>query len=132
MTHMGAEPRGTRTVSRFSLAYLRGRRECVFLLTPGGRISFVSDSVRTRLPNADRLAGRDWWDLWPEDTRDAQRGAVRDASRGNALCLRVAAPDGADGPDWEQTLSPIHNSDGGVESVLAVLRPPAGQPGESG
>lgn len=132
MSHMSrksAEP-ASRTVSRFSLAYLRAREEFVFLLAPGGRITFVSDSVRARLPVGDKLSGRDWWDLWPEAELPGQRAAVARAAAGEAVRATVPVP-GDPAAHWDQTISPIHDSDGRVESLMVVLRESATGP-ESG
>ncbi|SFP05623.1 PAS domain-containing protein [Tranquillimonas alkanivorans] len=107
---------------QFSLAFLRTCADCVVLLTREGRISFVSESARTRFgPAQGDLSGRDIWDLWPEEDAPLLRDAVARAAAGDMARFPIGARSGGK-VRWDVVLSPIIDPDGRVETLMVVLR----------
>ena len=111
---------------RFSMAYMRQRPECVVLLNPEGRISFINERGMDalELTSLSRNEGAPFRALWPEDAAPMIELAVERARDGEPVRFEVARP-GADAVShwWDVTLTPVTNAEGRVETLFAVIRP---------
>lgn len=114
----------------FSLAYLRESPDCVLVLNPQGRISFISEtgSRLLELPDTGVVVGRGWWELWPIETQALLRENFSRAKAGELVRFVAACPTWEGTPvRWDMTLAPVVNADGHTESLLAILKPMPGQ-----
>ena len=112
-------------VPAFSLALLRASPDCVKLLTPEGRISFMSVNgmCAMRIPSFDNVRGAVWWDLWPEDERPKLQDALAAASAGQVARFRGACPTALGEPRvWDIVVTPIDGPEGAPTSILAISR----------
>lgn len=113
------------TAPGFTLSYLRASPDCVKLITPEGRVSFVNrNGLRAmELPSFDAVRGRDWWDLWPEESRALLRDAVAAAAGGEAGRFVAFCPTARGAPRWwDVSVSPVAEPDGAVRSLLTISR----------
>ncbi|MCA1775239.1 MAG: PAS domain-containing protein [Loktanella sp.] len=118
-------------VADVSLATLRESPDCIKLLNPQGRISFISENGLCALDitRAEDIAGRTWWELWPDDQRDALKRAFEMSLEGKVTMYQGHCPTAAGIPkDWDIRITPIMDETGAVSSVLAISRevPPIG------
>lgn len=111
---------------QFTLAFLRTCSDCVILLNPEARVSFINENGRALLGvrTEASLTGRHWWEVWPGDVEALLRHAVERGLAGEAVRFEIFAPGVARGPRrwWAVTLSPIGNVDGAIESLLVVAQ----------
>ncbi|MFQ1698996.1 PAS domain-containing protein [Loktanella agnita] len=113
-----------------SLAMLRNSPDCVKLLNASGRVSFMSENGLCAMDIADHkdVAGKCWWDLWPEDARAQLKTAFQQGLAGQNVTFMGHCPTARGVPkDWDVRITPVHNGDGTITSVLAVSRDVTGQ-----
>ena len=109
----------------FTLAYLRASPDCVILLNPQGRITFMSENGREAMEfdHLRDVVGRPWWEMWPEDGAGTVERAVAAGAEGRMMRFQGDCPTAkGTSKTWDVTLSPIVNNDGRTESLLAVCR----------
>jgi PAS domain S-box-containing protein len=119
-----AEMIGAR-VADVSLATLRDSPDCIKLLNPEGRITFMSDNGLCALDiaRAEDIVGRTWCEMWPEDQRDALQRAFEMSLEGKVTMYHGQCPTAAGAlKDWDIRITPITDDDGAVSSVLAISR----------
>lgn len=110
----------------FTLAFLRACPDCVKLLNPEGRVTFVNRIGRDELAlgEAGRTTGREWWSLWPEAERPAIRRAFDRARAGELVRMPADFAAGAGEPRrWDVTVAPVVNAEGETETILVIMRP---------
>lgn len=109
----------------FSLAILRTSPDCVKLLDPDGSVSFMSENGLCAMEISDfgDISGQTWWELWPEDHREALSAAFRKAVSGEDASYSGWCPT-AKGTmkNWDVRITPLQEPDGSIRSVLAVSR----------
>ena len=109
----------------FTLAFMRSLRDCVELVNPAGRLTFMNENGRALMgiEGFDRVRGTVWVDLWPEESRPLADDALRRALAGEAVRM-TAARRAAGGAlrVWDVTVSPVVNAAGEVETILSLSR----------
>ena len=113
----------------FTLAFMRSLPDCVELVNPAGRLTFMNENGRMamEIDGFDRLRGTDWVDLWPEESRPLARNALDRALEGEAVRMTAVRPTAKGAVKvWDVKVSPVSNATGDVETILSVSRETAG------
>ncbi len=108
-----------------TLAMLRNSPDCVKLLNIEGRISFMSENgmCAMEIDNPDQIAGKTWWDLWPQESRGNLQASFERARDGEEVTFAGACPTAkGDLRDWQVSITPVVEMDGKITSILAVSR----------
>jgi len=108
-----------------SAALMSCSPDCIKLLTPDGRIGYMSHNGRCAM-DIDDLAlvhNKYWWSLWPEDRQDMIRDAVTTAATGKTVNFIADCPTGHGRPArWDVTVQGIFGGDGQLIEIMAVSR----------
>ena len=121
--HKEAEEELRRT-NEFNRTVIESSRDCIKTLSLSGQLLWISDSGLHALgiDEADALLGRSWSDFWAEDERAAARDALAQAAQGGGA--EFVGHFLIDGRVhwWEVALTPIRDSHGNPEMLLAMSR----------
>jgi PAS domain S-box-containing protein len=100
-------------------------RDCIKILSPEGKVSYINSQGRCELEIVDFAAveGKPWADLWPEGSREVIRKAVAAAQAGESSEIESSRPDSR-GEDrwWRISVSPLMESDGELVGMLTISR----------
>ena len=99
--------------------------DCIKVIGRDGTLDYMNRNGRCAMEIDDfaMVAGKDWWDLWPEDTahlvRDAfERGREGESSRFEAFC-----PTAKGTPRWwDVSVSPLRDGNGAIQGLVSVSR----------
>jgi PAS domain S-box-containing protein len=100
-------------------------RDCVKILSPEGNVDYINSEGRCALEITDfsTICGRNWSDLWPEDSREIVEKAIRDAIAGNGSMFEAWRAD-REGRRrcWRISVSPLVETDGELAGILTISR----------
>ena len=119
LSKLGANAEGT------LLAMLEQSRDCIKLITPDGRLEFMNPNGREAMAIEDfnKVAGEEWWSLWPEPMQAPVRKAVEGAARGHRSRFEGYCPTAKGEPRWwDVSVTPIRGASGEVEHILSTSR----------
>ncbi len=117
-----AEPQAFSEMDR---RFLEASPDCVKVIGPDGRLSYMNENGRMLLDLKDfaEVAGRPWADLYPQSERATVLKAVTDALGGRTARFSAYCPTRGNEPKWwDVVVSPVKRKDGSVASLLAVSR----------
>ena len=121
--HKAAEEELRRT-NEFNRTVIESSRDCIKTLTLTGELVWISDTGLRALhrEDSDGLVGKSWVDFWAEDERPAARDALATAAQGGSA--EFVGHFLIDGRThwWEVALTPIRDSFGQPETLLAMSR----------
>lgn len=106
-------------------AILDQSRDCIKLISCRGELEFMNINGRKVMEIEDfsAVAGADWAELWPEESRDRVREAVRKACDGESSRFEGYCPTAAGTPRWwDVSVSPVRDSGGTVSHILSTSR----------
>jgi PAS domain S-box-containing protein len=99
--------------------------DCIKLIGPTGRLDFMNRNGRCAMEIDDfaAVAGRNWWELWPEEAQPLIREAVEHARNGRNFRFEAFCPTARGAPRWwEVAVSPLKASDGTLRGIVSVSR----------
>lgn len=99
--------------------------DCIKVIGPTGQLDFMNRNGRCAMEIDDfaMVAGKDWWDLWPEESRGLIRQAVDRARRGESDRFEAFCPTAKGSPRWwEVSVSPLHDEAGSLQGIISVSR----------
>ncbi|WP_241646728.1 sensor domain-containing protein [Rosenbergiella metrosideri] len=105
-------------------AMLDASIDCIKILSPDGRVINMNQSGCTAL-GVDPLSGfgMEWLPLLPEEIKKPGRKALQKARSGeNAQFLGKTINESGEITFWDNLLTPVHNEQGVVSSILCVSR----------
>jgi len=100
-------------------------RDCIKILEPEGRIHYINSEGRCALAIADPAAacGKLWPGLWPDESKPTIESALEKARSGESCEIEAARPNRAGETTWWRiSVSPLRESDGGLEAILTISR----------
>ena len=106
-------------------AVLDQSMDCIKVIGPTGQLDFMNRNGRCAMEIDDfaMVAGRNWWDLWPEESQHLVRDAVERARRGESHRFEAFCPTAKGSPRWwEVAVSPLTDSDGNLQGIVSVSR----------
>lgn len=99
--------------------------DCIKLIGPTGRLDFMNRNGRCAMEIEDfaAVAGRHWWELWPEEAQPLIREAVEHARAGRNFRFEAFCPTAKGSPRWwEVSVSPLMAGDGSLQGIVSVSR----------
>jgi len=122
-------PSITRTFANASenmlAAVLDQSADCIKVIGLDGALDFMNRNGRCAMEIDDfaMVAGRSWWDLWPEETRGAVREAFARASAGEPVRFEAFCPTAKGTPRWwDVSVSPLLDAGGTLQGLVSISR----------
>jgi PAS domain S-box-containing protein len=106
-------------------AVLDQSADCIKVIGLDGTLDFMNRNGRCAMEIDDfaLVAGRSWWDLWPEDTRPAVREAFERASAGEHVRFEAFCPTAKGTPRWwDVSVSPLRDATGALQGLVSISR----------
>lgn len=106
-------------------AVLDQSADCIKVIGPDGTLDFMNRNGRCAMEIDDftLVAGRLWWELWPEDTRPAVREAFARASAGEQVRFEAFCPTAKGTPRWwDVSVSPLRDAAGALQGLVSISR----------
>lgn len=99
--------------------------DCIKVIGPTGRLDFMNRNGRCAMEIDDfaLVAGRNWWDLWPEASRHLVEGAVVRAQAGESSRFEAFCPTAKGSPRWwEVSVAPLRDKSGELRGIVSTSR----------
>ena len=99
--------------------------DCIKVLGPEGRLDFMNLNGRSAMEIDDfaLVVGRNWWDLWPPESKAVVQDAVERARRGENHRFEAFCPTAKGAPRWwEVSVSPLTDETGGLRGIVSISR----------
>lgn len=99
--------------------------DCIKVIGPAGTLDFMNRNGRCAMEIDDfaLVAGKYWWELWPEESAALVRDAVERARAGEASRFEAFCPTAKGNPRWwEVSVSPLRDRDGALQGLVSVSR----------
>nr|WP_314481445.1 PAS domain-containing protein [uncultured Pseudomonas sp.] len=108
----------------YSETLLNASPDWVEILGADGAIEFANEAGLTLMgAKLDSVKGRQWHDLWPEESRSLVWDAIGKVRSGESARFEAFCPVVHDEPKWwDVTAAPILDANGQVERIIAVSR----------
>jgi len=106
-------------------AILDQSTDCIKVLGPAGQLDYMNRNGRCamEIEDFDAVAGRDWWELWPEASQGLVRDAVARAQAGESHRFEAFCPTAKGSPRWwEVSVSPLRDDSGELQGIISVSR----------
>ncbi len=106
-------------------AILDQSADCIKVIGPTGTLEFMNLNGRCAMGIDDfaTVAGKDWWDLWPEDAQPLIREAVAKALSGENSRFEAFCPTPKGDPRWwDVSVAPLRDNDGLLKGLISVSR----------
>ena len=112
-------------IPEIPLSQLRQSSDCIKLISRAGRIVFMNESVLCvmKLDSQAAVAGKLWWDLWPQSERETVYAAFESALGGSITEFTGFCPTKAGEPTmWHVSLQPVLSPAGRIDMLLVTSR----------
>ena len=99
--------------------------DCIKVIGPTGALEFMNRNGRCALGIDDfaLVAGKDWWDLWPEEAQPLIRDAVAKAQSGENSRFEAYCPTAKGEPRWwDVSVAPLRDEAGMLKGLISVSR----------
>lgn len=106
-------------------AVLDQSADCIKVIGIDGTIDFMNRNGRCAMEIDDfaLVAGRPWWDLWPEDARAVVRDAFARAKAGGQIRFEAFCPTAKGTPRWwDVSVSPLRDASGALQGLVSISR----------
>jgi PAS domain S-box-containing protein len=109
----------------YSQSVLNASPDCVKILSAAGEIEFFNETglCQMEIDSPDRVFGKPWAQLWPEESKSTIVNAVNRAAKGESVRFESFCPTAKGDPRWwDVTAAPIFSKRGDIEKIIAVSR----------
>ena len=99
--------------------------DCIKVIGPEGQLEFMNRNGRCAMEIDDfaMVAGKLWWDLWPDDTAALIREAFEKGRTGESSRFEAFCPTAKGTPRWwDVSASPLRNGHGEIRGLISVSR----------
>ena len=99
--------------------------DCIKVIGPTGSLDFMNRNGRCALGIDDfaSVAGKDWWDLWPEAAQPLVREAVTKAQSGEHSRFEAYCPTAKGDPRWwDVSVAPLRDEHGTLKGLISISR----------
>lgn len=106
-------------------AILDQSADCIKVIGPDGTLDFMNSNGRCAMGIDDfaMVAGKNWWDLWPEDAQPLIRDAIAKAREGANSRFEAFCPTAKGDPRWwDVSVAPLRDEHGELKGLISVSR----------
>jgi PAS domain S-box-containing protein len=106
-------------------AILDQSADCIKVIGPDGTLDFMNRNGRCAMGIDDfaLVAGKNWWDLWPEAAQPLIQEAVAKAQAGENSRFEAFCPTGKGEPRWwDVSVAPLRDETGALRGMISVSR----------
>lgn len=106
-------------------AILDQSADCIKVIGPEGSLDFMNRNGRCAMGIDDfaLVAGKNWWDLWPEESQPLIRDAIDAARDGRNSRFQAFCPTGKGEPKWwDVSVAPLRDETGALKGLISVSR----------
>ena len=106
-------------------AILDQSADCIKVIGPDGTLDFMNRNGRCAMGIDDfaLVAGKNWWDLWPEDAQPLIRDAIAAARDGRNSRFEAFCPTAKGEPKyWDVSVAPLRDETGALKGLISVSR----------
>ncbi|MEO6360640.1 MAG: PAS domain-containing protein [Sphingomicrobium sp.] len=106
-------------------AILDQSADCIKVIGPGGSLDFMNRNGRCAMGIDDfaLVAGKNWWDLWPEEAQPLIREATASAAEGRHSRFEAFCPTANGEPRWwDVSVAPLRDDQGVLQGLISVSR----------
>lgn len=106
-------------------AVLDQSADCIKVIGPEGTLDFMNANGRCAMGIDDfaAVAGKYWWDLWPDESQSLVRDAVARAQNGDSSRFQAFCPTGKGEPRWwDVSVAPLRDEQGALKGLISVSR----------
>ena len=106
-------------------AVLDQSADCIKVLGPEGTLDFMNRNGRCAMGIDDfaAVAGKKWWDLWPEEAQQDIHDAIASARDGQNSRFEAFCPTAKGEPRWwDVSVSPLLDERGTLKGLISVSR----------
>ena len=106
-------------------AVLDQSADCIKVIGPEGTLDFMNRNGRCAMGIDDfaLVAGKYWWELWPQEAEPQIRAAIADAHEGRNSRFQAFCPTGKGEPRWwDVSVSPMRDETGELIGLISVSR----------
>ncbi len=106
-------------------AILDQSADCIKVIGPTGSLDFMNRNGRCAMGIDDfaMVAGKDWWDLWPEEAQPLIRQSVAKAQAGQHSRFEAFCPTAKGEPRWwDVSVAPLRDEQGALRGLISISR----------
>jgi PAS domain S-box-containing protein len=106
-------------------AILDQSADCIKVIGPDGTLDFMNRNGRCAMGIDDfaRVAGKNWWDLWPVEAQPLIRDAIARARDGDNSRFEAFCPTAKGEPRWwDVSVAPLRDEQGNLQGLISVSR----------
>ncbi len=106
-------------------AILDQSADCIKVIGPTGSVDFMTRNGRCAMEIDDfaSVAGKDWWDLWPDEAQPLIKAAVATAQSGKNSRFEAFCPTAKGDPRWwDVSVAPLIDEDGTLRGLISISR----------
>ncbi|MCY7271137.1 MAG: PAS domain-containing protein [Sphingomonas bacterium] len=106
-------------------AILDQSADCIKVIGPTGSLDFMNRNGRCAMGIDDfaLVAGKDWWDMWPEESQPLIRDAITKAQSGENSRFEAFCPTGKGEPRWwDVSVAPLRDEHGELQGLISISR----------
>lgn len=106
-------------------AILDQSADCIKVIGPTGSLDFMNRNGRCAMGIDDfaMVAGKDWWDLWPQEAQPLIRDAIAKAQRGEHSRFEAFCPTAKGDPRWwDVSVAPLVDDTGTLKGLISISR----------
>ena len=99
--------------------------DCIKVIGPTGALDFMNRNGRCALGIDDfaLVAGKKWWDMWPEEAQPLIRDAIAKAQVGQPSRFEAFGPTAKGEPRWwDVSVAPLLDEHGMLKGLISVSR----------
>ena len=99
--------------------------DCIKVIGPTGALDFMNRNGRCALGIDDfaLVAGKNWWDMWPEEAQPLIRDAIAKAQVGQPSRFEAYCPTAKGEPRWwDVSVAPLLDEHGTLKGLISVSR----------
>lgn len=106
-------------------AILDQSADCIKVIGPDGTLDYMNRNGRCAMGIDDfnAVVGKNWWDLWPPESRDKVRESIAIARDEGSARFEAFCPTAKGEPRWwDVSVSPLRDASGEMRGLISISR----------
>lgn len=99
--------------------------DCIKVIGPDGTLDYMNRNGRCAMGIDDfaLVAGKNWWELWPDEAQPLIRSSIAAAQAGNNSRFQAFCPTARGEPRWwDVSVAPLRDEHGELKGLISVSR----------